>query len=323
MSNPVPDRLRTTLLTLVVPVALLAAATAVALSWADDLPDPVAVHWGTDGPDGFGSLASAIWPMLLTGVVTSVGAWALAFWAGRASATRRIATGTSVGLAAFLGCIMVGSLAGQRGLADAVDAGGFGPTLLVAVIAGLVLGVAAAALVRTDRPQPTTARVDRDAPRLDLGDSERAVWRRSVHSRPTLVVGTVAVLAVLVATVLTRMWALGLLAVLLAALLCSMVAFDATVDERGLDVRSLLGWPRVRVPLDEVERAVARQVEPISEFGGWGYRVGRGGRTGIVLRKGDGLEVHRTGGRILVVTVDDAATAAALLNALADRSRAV
>ena len=62
-------------------------------------------------------------------------------------------------------------------------------------------------------------------------------------------------------------------------------------------------------------------VSPFAEFGGWGYRVGRGGRVGIVLRSGPALQVERTGGRSLVVTVDDAATGAALLNTLAARAR--
>jgi len=148
------------------------------------------------------------------------------------------------------------------------------------------------------------------------------MWQRTVFSRGALVVGVVAVLVVLVLTVVTRIWPLGLLALLLAGLLTTMVAFDATVDERGLLARGLLGWPTLRVPLDEVVEARATTIHPFKEFGGWGYRVGRGGRTGIVLRTGDALEVRRTGDRIAVVTVDDAATAAALLNTLADRARA-
>ena len=56
--------------------------------------------------------------------------------------------------------------------------------------------------------------------------------------------------------------------------------------------------------------------------GGWGLRVGRGGRTGLVVRSGQALEVERTGGRIVVVTVDDAARGAALLTAVAARGRA-
>lgn len=322
MTTPVPHRVSTTLLALVVPLVLLATAVLVALSWADELPDPVAVHWGTHGPDGFGSLASAIVPMAVVGALVAAGSWALAFYAGRSASTRRIATGTSVGMAVFLGVVMLGSLHGQRGLADVAQAPGFTSTLLWAIVGGIAAGALAALATPSDEPRPATAPVDPDAPRLVLATSERAMWQRTVFSRGALVVGVVTVLVVLVLTVVTRIWPLGLLALLLAGLLTTMVAFDATVDERGLLARGLLGWPTLRVPLDEVVEARATTIHPFKEFGGWGYRVGRGGRTGIVLRTGDALEVRRTGDRIAVVTVDDAATAAALLNTLADRARA-
>ena len=74
--------------------------------------------------------------------------------------------------------------------------------------------------------------------------------------------------------------------------------------------------------IEEVEEAVVVQVNPLREFGGWGIRTGVGGRIGVVMRGGEALEVVRTGGRRVVVTVDDAATGAALLNTLAGRARA-
>ena len=71
----------------------------------------------------------------------------------------------------------------------------------------------------------------------------------------------------------------------------------------------------------ELVRADVRDVRPFREFGGWGWRVGRGGRVGVVLRAGESLLVERTGGRSVVVTVDGARAAAGLVNSLADRSR--
>ena len=58
----------------------------------------------------------------------------------------------------------------------------------------------------------------------------------------------------------------------------------------------------------------------LGEFGGWGIRFGRGRRLGIVMRSGEALDVQNRNGSALVVTVDDAATAAALLKAVAARS---
>ncbi|ROS28023.1 DUF1648 domain-containing protein [Cellulomonas sp. PhB150] len=321
MRSPVPHRVATTLITLVVPLVVLGAAVLVALSWSADLPDPVAVHWGTDGPAGFGTLASAIVPIVVVGALLAMGAWALAFLAGHSASTRRIAAGSSVGMSAFLGVVLLGPLDAQRGLADATQASGVTTSLLVAIAAGIAAGAVAALVTPGDADQPSTRPVAADAPRLALAGSERAVWHRSAFSRSTLVVGVAAVLVILVLTVVTRVWPLGLLAVLLAVLLLTMVAFDVTVDERGLVARGLLGWPTLRVPLAEVVAAGVTTVQPMKDFGGWGYRLGRGGRTGIVLRGGDALEVRRTGDRVAVITVDDAETGAALLNTLADRAR--
>jgi hypothetical protein len=101
-----------------------------------------------------------------------------------------------------------------------------------------------------------------------------------------------------------------------------MASFHVRVSAAGLTVRSTFGWPRTTVPADEVERADVVQVRPVHDFGGYGWRLGRQGRTGVVVRAGEALEVTRTGGRALVVTVDDAADAAALLNTMAERARA-
>ncbi|QGQ19748.1 hypothetical protein GC089_11580 [Cellulomonas sp. JZ18] len=136
-----------------------------------------------------------------------------------------------------------------------------------------------------------------------------------------LVAGGAAVLLVAGLAITMPMPALWLLVVVLAALLAAMSVFRVRVDAAGLTARSALGWPTLRVPLEEVEEARTVTVDPLADFGGWGYRVGAQGRVGVVLRRGEGLEVRRTGGRATVVTVDDAATAAALLNTLADRSR--
>ena len=52
-----------------------------------------------------------------------------------------------------------------------------------------------------------------------------------------------------------------------------------------------------------------------AEFGGFGWRIGLDGRTGIVLRTGPAIEVERRDKRPLVVTVDGADVGVATLNA--------
>jgi hypothetical protein len=97
--------------------------------------------------------------------------------------------------------------------------------------------------------------------------------------------------------------------------------FAVTAGPRGFLARSAIGWPQLSVPASDIARAGVVQVDPLSDFGGWGIRwvVGPAGkgRWAIVVRSGDALEVVRRDGRSVVVTVDDAETAASVLQSYA------
>lgn len=327
-SNPaparpsVPHRGLTTLLALVAPTAVLTAAAALTWSWREDLPDPVAVHWGTgEGPDGFASLGSSLATMAIIGVLLAVMFWAIGFWWGQLASTRRMSAGASLGMSVFVSGLQVGSLDMQRGLADAADAGGVGAVMAIATLAALVVGVGAALVVPGDRPTTATRDMSDDAPRAALGTSERAAWVATITGGPGVWIGASSILVTGVLAVVTREWWLLVIPALLLALFAGMLAWTVRVDARGVHVRSALGWPRTHVPLASVEEASARDVAPFREFGGFGWRTGREGALGIVVRQGEGLEVVHSGGKRLIVTVDDAATGAALLNALAARAR--
>lgn len=318
----VPHRGITTLLALVAPTAVLTAAAALTWSWREDLPDPVAVHWGTgEGPDGFASLTSSLATMAIIGVLMAVMFWAIGFWWGQLASTRRLSAGASVGTSAFVAGLQLGSLDMQRGLTDAADAGGVGAVLAIATLAALVVGIGAALLVPGDRPRAATSSVPEDAPRAALGTSERAAWVATIAGGPGVWIGASSILVTGVLAVVTREWWLLVIPALLLALFAGMLAWTVRVDSRGVHVRSALGWPRTHVPLASIEEASARDVAPFREFGGFGWRTGREGALGIVVRQGEGLEVVHSGGKRLIVTVDDAATAAALVNALAARAR--
>lgn len=322
--TPAPHRLSTTLLGLVLPLALLTASAVVAFSWRDDLPNPVATHWDAAGDvDGFGSLAASVAVPLGIGVALTVGFWLVGLFLGQSASNRRMAVGVSAGMATFLGATLLGTLSVQRGLDDAAQVSGAGAAIAVALGAGLVAGALAGLVAPRDARQPARTPVSPDDPRAPLGADERAAWIRTARGGPGLAVGGVAVVGTLVLVVVTGFWWMILVPVVLGLLMAAMMSWTVTVDATGLEVRSALGLPRTFVPLDEVEGAHEVQVDPFREFGGWGWRAGRGGRVGIVVRKGPGLEVERTGGRSLVVTVDDAAAGAALLTSLADRARNV
>ncbi|HEX5203135.1 DUF1648 domain-containing protein [Paractinoplanes rhizophilus] len=303
-------------------LVLLAVAAIVVWSWRDDLPDPIASHWGAgSAPDGFSSpgvfvLAIAVMVVVLCALFGAIG-W---HW-GSSAATRRMAAASSVWIGGFGACLLVFTLGPQRGLDDATLARLPGWALAATLLLPLVPAVVAALLVPGDRHAPATGPVAADAARIALAGGERAVWIRRADGGTGLVVGAIAIAGLVLLAVALRQWALLAAPVLLAVVFAAMFGFTVRVDATGLTVRSLVGWPGTHIPADEVERASVTEVRPFRQFGGWGWRVGRGGRVGVVLRAGDALLVERTGGRSFVVTVDDAATGAALLNTLADRAR--
>lgn len=328
MNTQVPHRLLIVLLAAVVPLSFTLAAGAWVLSFADELPDPVAVHWGADGrPDGFGSLASSVGLILIVALLMCALATAIGVGWGRAAATRRIAVFFGMWSGIALPWFVAGTLDAQRGLTDAADAPGVGWPMLVSFGVAMVVAGIAAALVPGDPRMPALNAVPSDAARLELADTEIASWRRSIQlpgfhwiagvgGLATLVLGALGAIAGVPGA---GLWA-GV-AGFVTLLLVLTGSWQVEVDHTGLTASPLLRWPRTHVRLDEVESAEETSVAPLGDFGGWGYRVGRNGAVGIVVRGGEALRVHQTGGRALVITVEDAATGAALLNTLADRAR--
>lgn len=318
---PVPHRLATAVWTLVVPLAVLAGGLALAWSWRDELPDPVATHWSDDGVDGFGSASSTLWVLVAIVVPFSLFMWLVGRFAGRTAAVRRLAAFFGVWFAVTMTVVLVGSLAVQRGLTDAHDVGGLGAVLGIGFGAATVLGAIAAVAVPRDAPLPTTAPIPADLPRAHLAGTAGASWTGQVSFAHPGVAAAIAIALLVALGWLTRSWETVVPTALALGLAGLLLRWTVTVDRHGLTARAVLPWPRTVIPLDEVVSAEVVTVEPWGEFGGWGYRVGPGGRAGIVLRRGEALLVRRTGGRELVVTVDGASRGAALLNTLAERSR--
>ena len=318
----VPHRAVTTLVTLGIPVVVVLAGVAVAMSWREVLPDPIAIHWGSDGADGYGDLTSHLTAMVGVTLAMAMFMWAVGFFAGRDAMTRRLAGGTSAWFAVFMTGLLVGSLASQRGLSDAAEAGPIGAVLAWSLAAACLVGALVAALTPADRAAPATTPIPADAPKVHLAESGQAAWIRdaTVGGARWFLVAVAVAMAAMVA--ISREWAVVVILIFVFALLGIMLArWTVTVDRTGLTVRPLIRHPRIQVPLSEILGAEVVTVRAIAEFGGWGLRTGAAGRTGLILRSGPALQVTRTGGRTFVVTVDDAQTGAALLNTLAARAR--
>ena len=295
------------------PFLLALGAYALALAvWWDRLPDPVATHFSAvEGrADGW------------TGRTTVVGIGAALLLAAgvgwTATATRKALWGAWA-TAGFTGALLVLML---RDNLDAADARGVvSPlaNLALAVGAAGLAALAGAALSRLVSAQERPAAQAEEAyARLPLGPSEVAGWSRHTGSQVLTLLGAGLLLGGLVALVLGP-WSLALLFLAVGVPGLALARVRVTVDRRGLTVApALAARPRIRVPLDDVEAASVREIDPVSDFGGWGYRV-RAHRTGLVLRSGEALVVRREGGREFAVTVPDAGTAAALLNTLVAR----
>lgn len=299
------------------------------------LPDPVAVHWGVSGtPDGFGpvwlpAVLTAVIGILLPVVVSAAVLLQRSVdprWKDR-GASYRFLGAVSLGATVFVVTLITSATLLQIGVADAADAPAIWPSMAAALVAAGVAGVVAWRLLPAGTP-PAPGSTEADPAPLPLGDSEQAVWMRTVTmSRVGLIVLVAA--AVVMAGMTVLMFSMGSGAAawivlgttaLVVVLAATTVSYRVTVDESGLAVRSIAGLPRFFVPLSVIRGVEVTVVEPMLDFGGWGWRW-RPGRFGVVLRGGEALEVTKDGGRTFVVTVDDAATAASLLASLAARAR--
>ncbi|MBN9612309.1 MAG: DUF1648 domain-containing protein, partial [Actinobacteria bacterium] len=230
-----------------------------------------------------------------------------------------------IGTVVFLQLITVGSVAVQLDLSDARDAPPIGGLVGLAFAAWVVVAV----IGWFGQPNVSVGggiSANLDADSLELTDTERAVWVGETRmSKPFLVTIVLVLILVLATTILIAIsgspawWAMAPLFLLLVAAFACTSWFWVRVDANGLEVRSIVGWPTVRVPAADIAEAAAAQVNPLAEFGGWGMRWAPG-RFGVVPRSGEGIVVQRRSGKLFVVVVDDAGTAAALLTAIAART---
>lgn len=317
----------------IAPLAMLVLAAAVIIAWMPELPDPIAIHWGSDGVDG--SAPKWAYIPLILGIGAGVIALdaALALFAHRLpqsstkpavepwSATARFLGAVNLGLAAMIAFIAVIGAGLQRGLSNAVDAPDIGGWAAV----GFVLLGALAVLGWFLQPAPPVPAADQGAPAgsIPLATSERAAWfGTAAMARSGVIVLIVSLVLLAVMTVFwvargeDGWWILALVTILIAVFIGTMSVFRVRVNSEGLRARSLLGWPSNRIRLDRIDDVEVVQLDPFREFGGWGWRLSTDGRRGIVLRAGEALQVTETCGRVFVVTVDGASEAAAVLETL-------
>ena len=309
----------------VLPAALVAAMVAVPAALWSRLPRRVADHWTLAGT------ANATMPkltaFLILGLLAVPGLALVLFgWAAvrRAAppparaAGGRILIGTAlIPLGLFIMGISTSSVIlvavanlGGGGLRSASvgPAGWAGPlagTALLAGCAGYALrrygGLGAAA------GEPRSS--------LGLRPGERAVWIGRARARWAWPAGVLLAAAGLIAGIAVRQWTPGTVLLIAGVLTLGFTSVRVRVAASGVTVGyGALGLRLTRIPLRRIASAAAVDRTPFA----FGYRGSLllYGSAAAVLRRGPALRLTLRNGKTFLVTVDDAATGAALLNDL-------
>lgn len=308
-----------------VPLVLTGVVLGLILAWIPELPSPAATHWGISGVDGFGAPETFVWLTLILGLVLpavlTIGAVLIArdHWGGAA----RLVSAMALGLSGLNAVVNLTSVGIQRGAAEASAVGDVGFAVLLGLGAFVVLIVLGWLVQPHVRPVPAAPL--RPAHVASISGGQRVVWMATATmSRVGVIVISVVVVVVVGVTALVairmadKLWIPVLTLLLVGAAFACSASFRVRIGPGGLSVRSQAGLPRVHVPLDEIVSVRAVECNPFGEFGGFGWRLGLDGRTGIVLRTGPAIEVERRDKRPLVVTVDGADVGAAVLQAYLD-----
>jgi Protein of unknown function (DUF1648) len=309
--------MKRTVLGVVVPFAwLVVACVPFAVAW-HHLPEPLATHWSLFGdPNGAMPRITAVALHAGFALLAAIGAFVVT---RPGDHPRGIATG--VGVATFVGSLFAA-------IAIAVVIANYGAVTwrdahqnaLALLVAPGVACVATAIASRAARSLEPAAPQIAPLPTVGLGATERATWVGSARNRGFGIGGIAALALAAVAYLLGNTPT----AISLAVAGIIMVPFGelhARVDDRGLAIGfGPIAWPRIRVPLADIRSARQLDINPMKN-GGWGYRGSLTvfGKAAAIVRGGDGLELQLDGNRTLLVSTDDAATAAGLLNDLVRR----
>jgi hypothetical protein len=310
----------------VVPLLITMVGAFVIALWIPELPNPVATHWGILGPDGYSTVGSVIaLPLLITLVFAALAAFAS--WRGGPEGgmlwAHKVLVSTSVFLSVSITVIAAGSLAVQRGLDNAESAPGIGGIVLATLPIALLMGFFAWLMLPAAESIRSTAVA---AKPIEGAATQRVHFSSTTRLGPGVVVIAIAALVALGLALAiqavnspSQLLLPAVIGLFVIALAVSTLSWRITIDQRGLRVRSALGWPRATIAPDQIDSVSVVTINPLGEFGGYGWRWAPDGRSGIVLSQGDAIEVKRTNGKRFIVTMHDAQLGAEALATIAKK----
>lgn len=304
--------------TILLPLAVLLAIVLPVLLLADRLPSPLATHWSGGGrPDGSSN------GTVFVGVIAVL--W-LAAWAsllpGARRRERQLLAPWVLGLGGFFVGIVTLTVVANLD-APSWQAADDLPLVVAFLGPGALALLLAAAGIGLERSVPPAATADAvTAPSTThLQPGERFFWSGDARAAWWFPAG-LGLLGVLfgAAAFFSGAPTAVLLPIAVALPLLALWASRTRLTVSPTGVRAQLGarYPRRVVPVSTIVGAEAIDVVPL-HWGGWGWRLTPKG-TALIVRSGEGVRMRLTSGRDLVVTVDDAATAASLINDLRGRA---
>lgn len=300
-------------------LALIAPLTASIsyLATRDRVPDPLPVHWDLRGAvDNTAGVGGFFAVTLLVSALLALAALAAIYLARTPIAGRMLAALLAFGAWIAAGVWVTTAIAslGAAGAAD-VSLRWYSIALLVGVPVTAALAVWAVLPGQWRHPDAPAV----VSPGLVLAPGEVVVWIDHAHATWARWGAVGAALAAVGVFFVAPAVTIPLAVVAVAGALASEIV--VRIDARGVHTLwGPFGWPRSRLALHQITAARAEQIEPL-QWGGWGYRVSPRG-VAIVIRRGPGIVISRSGKPDYAVTIPHAAAGAEVLNALLVRERA-
>ncbi|HET8992780.1 MAG TPA: DUF1648 domain-containing protein [Rhodococcus sp. (in: high G+C Gram-positive bacteria)] len=308
---------------LAIPLLCALAVLGLTVVWEPRLPAEVASHWSGSGaaPDSFASPMSGAWTMALLIALVGGGCSAIAALAQAQLMMRRYMLVIGLAVTFLMATLYVATLAVQLDVSDPAEVPFPAWSLGLGMCLGVAVGWVGALLLR-DHRERLSAKTTPDL-LLPRGPVELPIVDQVGTGRlTTFVLALLVLMPVIIVCILIRNWWPMAIAIPAGFLVLSLLRFTVRVDESGVSVRNL-GASSLDYDLEEIIGAKVIETRPFQDWGGWGMRIKRPHRYGLVTNTGPALVITTESGHELTITTERAEEMAGAINTLADRRNTV